>query len=233
DPAYAAMIESMDQSVGHVVETLERLKLSDNTVVFFTSDNGGLSAPEWKKVPVTSNAPLREGKGHLYEGGIRVPLIVAGPGVRAGRVEATPVQSVDFLPTILDFASAKVPPGVDGVSITGLLRSGTPPPERDLYWHYPHYSNQIGRPSSAIRRGTWKLIEFHEDHHSELYDLSEDMGEQKDLAAAFPERANELKARLHGWQKKVNAQFPTPNPNYDPKREEESYWWISGVLPGK
>ena len=231
DPVYAAMIQSMDESVGRIMKTIDDLGLRRNTVILFTSDNGGLSAPEWKLKPVTSNFPLREGKGHVYEGGIRVPLIVRGPAFRKGAVVDQPVCSVDYFSTLLDLAGSSSLPKTDGVSLAGLLQSDTELERRDLFWHYPHYSNQLGRPASAIRRGTLKLIQFHEDNHVELYDISEDVGEAKDLSGALPEKTRELKDALAKWLASVNARMPTANPKYDPAREGEGYWWKTGTSP--
>lgn len=227
DPAYAAMVQSMDESVGRVMSELERLKLKDDTLVLFTSDNGGLSAPEWKKTPVTSNAPLREGKGFLYEGGVRVPLIAWGGGAGRGLTCDAAMSSIDFYPTLLNQAGAAIPEpeSRDGVDITSLIQSGGTAPERTLYWHYPHYSNQGGKPSSSIRRGNFKLIEFHEDGHAELYDLREDLSEKKDLAAAMPEKTAELRKALREWRASVKAEMPTVNSEYDPARAELGYAW--------
>lgn len=230
DPVYAAMIETMDESVGRVMRTLEEERLASNTVVIFTSDNGGLSAPEWKLKPVTSNSPLREGKGHLYEGGIREPFIVRWPGVKP-RIDHTPVCSVDFMPTFCEAAGVASPAGVDGVSLKNLVTTGQPLAERPLFWHYPHYSNQLGRPAGAVRRGDWKLIEFYEDMHLELYDLRADIGEKNNLATRFPDRAWKMRAELARWRDSVHAVMPPANPQYDPKREGEGYWWKSGSLP--
>lgn len=227
DPVYAAMIQSLDDNVGKIVDTLESNRLTSNTVVIFTSDNGGLSAPEWLLKPTTSNWPLREGKGHLYEGGIRVPLIVRGPGFRTGAVDHTPLSSVDHFPTITELAGLAAPSRaqVDGASFAALLATATPRPARPLYWHYLHYSNQLGKPGSAIRVGDFKLIRFHEDNHLELYHLKEDQGESKNLAQALPEKAAELNQQLSAWLASVHAKFPAPNPKYDPARETEGYWW--------
>lgn len=224
DPIYAAMIQNMDENVGRIVNTIDKLGLGNNTHIFFTSDNGGLSAPEWKLKPVTSNAPLREGKGHLYEGGIRVPLIARGPGVPRGKVIRTPVLSTDHLATLVALGGG-TSQGTDGVSLKDLLQSGKAPANRDLFWHYPHYSNQGGQPASAIRRGNWKLIEFHEDQHVELYDLSKDLSEKKDLSKAQPDQAKELQQSLQVWLKSVDAKFGEPNPRYDPARAGEGYRW--------
>jgi len=214
---YAAMIESVDQCVGRVCETLDKLGLADRTIVFFMSDNGGV-------LNVTSNAPLRAGKGTMYEGGIREPLIVRWPGVvKPGTTCDTVVTSVDFFPTILDIAAERVvmdplhPRLLDGVSLKPLLnRSGTLDREA-VYWHYPHYHNTT--PAGAIRAGDFKLIEYFEDNHVELYNLKDDLSETKDLAAAMPEKAEELRKKLAAWRQKVGAQMPTPNPDYDPEKD--------------
>lgn len=227
DPVYAAMIESLDENVGKVLDAIESAGISDNTVVVFTSDNGGLTAPEWLLKPTTSNLPLREGKGHLYEGGIRVPLIVSGPGLRKGVTDGTPLSSVDHFPTLNELAGlpASANGEIDGVSYAPLLKAAAQPGERALFWHYPHYSNQLGRPGSAIRRGDFKLIRFHEDNHVELYNLKDDVGETKDLASEQPEKAKQLADELEAWLKSVDAKFPTENAQYDPKRESDGYWW--------
>jgi arylsulfatase A-like enzyme len=226
DPVYAAMVESMDDSVGRILRTLDDLQLSDRTVVIFTSDNGGLSAPEWKLKPVTSNHPLREGKGHMYEGGIREPFLVRWPGVKP-RAEHTPVCSIDLLPTIAQAAGAPATASreVDGVSLMSLIRDRKPLAARPLYWHYPHYSNQLGKPAGAVRHGDWKLVEFFEDGRLELYNLAEDISEKRDLAAANPSRTKELHGMLKNWRASVNAQLPKPNPSWDPAREDHGYWW--------
>jgi arylsulfatase A-like enzyme len=222
----------MDDSAGRILQTLDELQLSDRTVVIFTSDNGGLSAPEWKLKPVTSNHPLREGKGHVYEGGIREPFLVKWPGVKP-RVDHTPVCSVDLLPTIAEAAGAAAASykDVDGVSLQALIRNGTALKPRPLYWHYPHYSNQLGKPAGAIRHGDWKLIELYEDGSLELYNLKEDMGEQRDLARSMPERTAELHGMLKNWRASAGAQMPKPNPAWDPAREDYGYWWKLNTAP--
>lgn len=232
DPVYAAMIESMDESVGRILKTLDELQLAGRTVVVFTSDNGGLSAPEWKLKPVTSNKPLREGKGHVYEGGIREPFIVSWPGAKP-RVEHTPVNSVDLLPTFAEAAgiAASAYKGVDGVSLVTLIRDGKPLAARPMYWHYPHYSNQLGRPAGAIRQGYWKLVELYENNALELYNLVEDPGEERNLAEKMPERTREMHGMLKSWRQSVNAKMPTPNPAYDPAREDYGYWWKLNTAP--
>ncbi len=209
---YAAMVESMDMAVGKVLAKLEELKLRDRTLIIFTSDNGGLSTSEgWP----TSNLPLRAGKGWMYEGGIREPLLVIWPGVtKPGSTIATPVSSPDFFPTMLDAAGVKKPDSLqlDGVSLRQVVSGSAP--ERSLFWHYPHYGNQGGAPSAAIRRGAMKLIFWFEDQRSELFDLSKDIGEASDLAAQQPELVKSMLAELEGWQKQVGAKFPIENPRF-------------------
>ena len=211
---YAGMVEAMDQAVGKVLDALDRLDLAHNTVVFFMSDNGGLSTSEGHP---TCNLPLRAGKGWLYEGGIREPMMVRWPGqVEGGGVCHEPVISTDFYPTILEMAGVPAKPRqhVDGRSMVTLLRQRGRQKGRAFYWHYPHYGNQGGSPGGAIRLGDYKLIEFYEDNHIELYNLRDDIGEQHDLAAAMPEMAGKLRRMLHEWRKEVDAAMPTPNPNH-------------------
>ena len=214
DAVYAAMVEAMDLAVGKVLAKLDELGLRENTLVIFTSDNGGLSTSEgWP----TSNLPLRGGKGWMYEGGIREPLLVRWPGVvKPGSVMSTPISSPDFFPTLLEVAGTKPLPGqsLDGMSLVPVLKGGTLP-ERALFWHYPHYGNQGGAPAAAVRRGDWKLIEWLEDNRVELFNLAQDPGEKTDLAATEPQRVAQLRAELHAWQKQVGAKFPIANPNYD------------------
>jgi len=217
---YAAMVESMDQAVGKVLNKLKELNLDKNTVVIFMSDNGGLSTTEGHP---TCNLPLRAGKGWLYEGGIREPMIINWPGNSVpGSVEHTPVTSTDFYPTILEMAGLPLKPGqhMDGVSLVSLLKGDGTPKRDAIFWHYPHYGNQGGSPGAAVRKGNYKLIEFFGDKSSELYDLSKDNGEQNDLSAVLPEKVNELKQLLHNWQDKVEAKFPSKNDNFDPEKKE-------------
>ena len=211
---YAAMVEAMDLAVGKVLAKLDELGLAKNTLVIFTSDNGGLSTSEGSP---TSNLPLRGGKGWMYEGGIREPLLVRWPAVvQAGSVVKAPVSSPDFFPTLLEAAGAQPQAGqvLDGVSLIPVLKGGTLP-ERALFWHYPHYGNQGGAPSAAVRRGDWKLIEWQEDGRTELFNVAQDIGEKTDLAAKEPQRVARLRDELHAWQKQVGAKFPIPNPAYD------------------
>lgn len=212
---YAGMVESMDASVGMVMRAINEAGISDRTIVIFFSDNGGLSTSEgWP----TSNLPLRTGKGWLYEGGIRVPMLIKWPGVTdVNQICDVPVTSVDFLPTILDMLQLEdhMPAEVDGESLTSLL-AGAGEPERDaLYWHYPHYSNQGGKPGGAIREGAYKLIANYEDDSVELYNLDNDLGEQNNLAASMPEKAAELQQKLDAWLANLDAQMPIPNPDFE------------------
>jgi len=173
---------------------------------------------------VTSNLPLRVGKGSTYEGGVRVPLIIKWPGVtKRGQLCDTPVITTDFYPTMLAMAGVRLEAKriVDGESLVPLLRETGSLRRDTLYWHYPHYHPGGATPYSAVRAGDWKLIEFFEDHHVELYNLKDDLGESTDLAERFPKKATELRARLAAWRKDVSAQLPQPNPNYDPARDGE------------
>ena len=223
NPKYAAMIESTDQGVGRIMDKLEELNLADNTVVFFFSDNGGVRT-------ITSNEPLRGGKGMLYEGGIREPMCVRWPGVvKPGTRCDTPIIGIDFYPTLLEIAGLRKPKGklLDGVSILPLLKGGGRLNREALYWHFPAYLQGKAegardpyfrtRPAAAIRAGDWKLIEYFEDGALELYNLKEDLGEQKNLAKAMPEKTKELHKRMLAWRKAVSAPVPTElNPEYDP-----------------
>ena len=204
---YGAMIEDMDANLGRLFATLP-----PDTMVIFTSDNGGLSTSEGSP---TSNAPWRAGKGWLYEGGIREPLLVKWPGVtKPGSVSDSPAITCDFFPTFLEAAGKTV--RLDGVSLVPALKGKKLAP-RPLFWHYPHYGNQGGGMAAAIREGDWKLIEWFVIERIELYNLKADPGEQQNLAAQEPGRVKALQAKLHDWQKNVGAKFPIKNPN--PKSE--------------
>jgi arylsulfatase A-like enzyme len=221
-PVYAAMVESMDESVGRVLKALDDLKLADDTLVIFTSDNGGLATREGPGTPATNNAPLREGKGHLYEGGVRVALIVRLPGVtKPGTTTGVPASSIDLFPTVLDVCGVKSDAEPDGVSLVPVLKGGTL--DRDaIYWHYPHYANQGSRPGGAIRAGEWKLIEFYENGRRELFNLKRDISESRNRAAERPELVKELAAKLAAWRKRVGAKMPTPNPDYRPNPQAKN-----------
>ena len=224
NPEYAAMVHSLDQSVGRILQRLERHDIAGRTVVIFTSDNGGLTQRYGKHDGFTENLPLRRGKGSAYEGGVRVPAIVLWPGVTGpGTVCDEPVVTIDYYPTILEIAKASGDArhngSVDGVSLVPLLGDCTATLKRDaVYWHYPHYHAGGDSPYSAVRSGDWRLIEFHEDDRIALYNLKDDPGESTNLARDMPERAAQLRDQLHAWRKQVDAQMPTANPDYDPAR---------------
>lgn len=215
---YAAMHHSLDQNVGRILARLDERGKTDNTIVIFASDNGGF-VNQYKGQRVTGNKPLRSGKGSLYEGGVRIPMLVKWPKVApAGRECCEPVITSDFYPTILDMVGLEGDKthneDLDGLSLIPLLRDPSASLERDaLYFHYPHYYPTTS-PVSAVRAGDWKLLEYFEDGHVELYNLAEDLGETKDLAAEMPQRAKTLRERLTGWRKQVGAQLPRPNPEH-------------------
>ncbi len=213
EPVYAALIETLDDTIGLMMERLDAWGLAENTVFIFTSDNGGLHVPESTHARVTHNTPYRAGKGYVYEGGQRVPLIVRWPGhVPAGRVTDAPVNNIDWIPTLLDLAGAAPPPGLDGVSFAAGLQGGDWP-ERPLYWHFPHYTNQGGRPCGAMRDGDWMLVEHYDEDRAELYDLANDIGQQNDRAAEQPERVRAMRAALAAWRREIGAQENAPNPD--------------------
>ncbi|MFZ4985473.1 MAG: sulfatase [Blastocatellia bacterium] len=216
NPDYAAMIETLDENVGRLMAHLEKNGLAARTLFVFTSDNGGY-VNQYKGRQVTSNAPLRSGKGSLYEGGVRVPLIASWPGVAVrGAVIDQPVISMDLFRTFAEAAGVKGETGVDGLSLLPLLRNPQTRLEREsLYFHYPHYYPTTS-PVSAVREGDWKLLEYFEDLHIELYHLREDPGEKNDLAGSQPAQASRLRTRLHEWRRAVNAQLPSVNPNAQP-----------------
>ncbi len=215
--AYASMVEAMDENVGRLVSRIDELGLADDTIIVFTSDNGGLSTLKRANSP-TSNAPLRAGKGWCYEGGIRVPLIISAPGVVGkGKRCDFPVTSADLYPTILELAGLRPMPEQhrDGLSLVPLLKGGTAPDREAIYWHYPHYHGSMWTPGAAIRAGDWKLIEFYEEDRFELYNLEKDLGEKKDLSKKKPEKAKLLLDMLHRWQSDVGAKMPRPNPDHE------------------
>ena len=218
NPGYAAMIESLDDNVGRLLKTLDGLAIADQTVVIFASDNGGLVLPSSPWGRVTSNWPLRSGKGSAYEGGVRVPFIVRWPGATAaGAVDGTEVISADIYPTILEIAGVVDPKETtDGLSLVSTLRGERPLARDALYWHYPHYHPGGASPYGAVRAGRYKLIEYFEDMRVELYDLDVDIGEFINLASTLPEQTARLLEMLHVWQSEVGAQLPTENPDYNP-----------------
>ncbi|TWU19813.1 sulfatase [Allorhodopirellula heiligendammensis] len=214
---YAAMVEAMDEAVGKVLRELDDSGVADDTVVIFTSDNGGLSTSEG--LP-TSNLPLRGGKGWVYEGGIREPWIIRYPGVTpAGSESSEPICSIDLFPTIAAAAGVEVGHDVDGVNIRAALE-GKSLDRESLYWHYPHYSNQGGIPGGAIREGDFKLVERYEDGRVHLYNLKDDIGEQHDLADTMPEQVDQMRRRLHAWYQTVDAQFLQPKDGLVPWKPE-------------
>lgn len=219
NPIYAAMLESLDEAVGRIVKAIDENGLKDDTWIIFTSDNGGLATLEGPNTPATSNAPLREGKGWLYEGGLRVPLIVRGPGLAsAGGTIDTPVIGQDILPTILALVpgSKSNAPELDGHDLSGLLLKGQELPRRSLYWHYPHYPNQGARPGGAVRSDQWKLVEFFEEGRKELYDLKKDPSETRNLAGERADIVEKLGKDLAEWRTKVGAKVPSANPDFVP-----------------
>jgi len=223
NPVYAAMIESLDEGIGRILAKLDELKLAENTIVIFTSDNGGLATLEGPHTPATSNAPLREGKGFLYEGGIRVPLVIRWPaGIKPGQTTEQVASSVDLLPTLAELCGIKISHAVDGISLAAVLKGDRATVDRDaIYWHYPHYANQGGRPGGAVRAGDWKLIEFYETGRRELFNLKTDPRESKNLAAQEPARVQQLAALLDNWRRAVGAQMMTPNPGYRPNPQAD------------
>ncbi len=217
--AYASMVQAMDENVGRLMKKLDELGIADNTIVVFTSDNGGLSTLRRGNSP-TSNVPLRAGKGWCYEGGIRVPLIVSAPGVAAkGSRCDFPVTSTDLYPTILELTGLGLDPDQhrDGLSLVPLLGGKKKLNRIAIYWHYPHYHGSTWAPGAAVRAGDWKLIEFYEENKYELYDLRNDIGEKNDLAKTHPEKAKKLLDMLHRWQREMGARMPRPNPNFQKK----------------
>lgn len=222
NPIYAGMVESMDESVGRVMAKLRELGLEENTIVIFTSENGGLSSQYGEEA--TSNLPLRAGKGWLYEGGIRVPMIINWPGVvKPGNVCSEVVTSTDFYPTMLEMAGLPLLPKLhqDGLSLVTLLKQKGKLQRKAVYWHWPHYSNHGQQsPGGAVRSGDYKLIEYYENFHIELFNLKEGIGEQHNLAPEIPKKAEELRKMLHDWRGSVKAQMPTLNPDYEPQKQK-------------
>ena len=211
---YAAMVERMDYNVGRLLDKIKQNGLRDNTLVILVSDNGGLST-------VTNNQPLRKGKGYLYEGGIRVPLVINWPGyIKSGSESDTPTISHDLYPTITDIVSGSQPgEGIEGKSLVPVLTGTGKMPDRELYWYYPHYSPQAKQPAAAVRDGQYKLIHFYDPVKTELYDLSTDLDEQNDLAEKMSEKRDELMQKLQSWLERSGAVMHTLNPNYIRRRD--------------
>lgn len=224
EPVYAGVIESLDDTVGLLLARLDALGLADKTIVIFTSDNGGLHVPEGPHERITHNTPYRAGKGFLDEGGLRIPLIVRFPGrVPAGRVVDAPVVNTDWVPTLLDVAGVPVPPGLDGVSLRGLLLGQAEAPRRLFFWHFPHYTNQGSLPAGAVRDGDWKFIEPYENQSAELYNLADDVGETRNLAPRHPDVVRRLEAALAAWRTSIRAQSNEPNPAFNPALHKALY----------
>lgn len=229
NPVYAGLVEAMDDAVGTVLNSLSELGLDGNTIVIFTSDNGGVAAGD---AFATSNLPLRAGKGYQFEGGIREPYFIKVPGLtKGGEFSSTPVTGTDFYPTLLELAGLDLKPQEhsDGVSLVPLLKNKAII-ERPLIWHYPHYGNQGGEPSSIIRKGDWKLIHYYEDGREELYNLKNDLGEIMDVAKQNPELVQELSLALFDYLHKVAARFPKHDPEYDAVQEQE---YLKAVIEKK
>ncbi len=225
-PTYAAMIETLDDCAGRLMKKIADLDLTEKTIFIFTSDNGGLHVLESPGTPSTRNTPFRAGKGFLYEGGLREPLIVRWPGkVKPGSNCDTPIVLTDLMPTLLDAAGIdplKTVGPLDGINISKLLR-GEAAPSRPFFWHFPNYTNQGGRPASAMRDGDWKLIEHLEDGRVELFNIAKDLAEENDLSTKEPARATDMKAKLAAWRERIGAQMPRENPDFNAALHKELY----------
>jgi arylsulfatase A len=220
EPVYAAMIETLDQAVGQLLRKIDSLGLAENTIVLFTSDNGGLHVPEGDHRKITHNRPYRAGKGFVYEGGLRIPLIVRWPGkVPANRIVSEPVINTDWTPTFLEIAEIPANEQFDGVSIVPIfapvLSGKTKSATRSFFWHFPHYTNQGSSPAGAVRDGDWKLIEHYDDGRIELFNLSTDLSERRNLAEGERERVKELRGALAKWRETIRAQMNTVNPAFN------------------
>jgi len=212
DPVFAAMVDGVDENMGRLLAGLKRSGIENRTIVIFVSDNGSLEH-------ISPPLPLRAGKGTIYEGGLRVPLIVKWPGkTKPGTICSRPVISVDFYPTILEMAGLKPKQKLDGLSLVPLLKQQQTFKRRAIYWHYPHYSNDLLPPCGAVRMGSFKLIEFYEDGRLELYDLAKDVGEKHNLAKTMPQKADVMAKKLDEWRTSIDAQLNTDNPDYDPAK---------------
>jgi arylsulfatase A len=220
---YREMLRIADEEIGLLRNQLKQSGQYEDTIWMITSDNGGLLHEGKSPQPVTDNQPLRAGKGHLYEGGIRVPLIIKAPGVSKAGVESSQrVSGIDLMPTTLDLLGRPSAGNLDGVSLKPLLGgAGKRLKQRSLFWHYPHYSNQGGMPGGVVIEQDWKLIELYADGRLELYQLSKDPGEQRNLVQLEQGRASSMRARLESWRRSVGAVMPSPNPAYDPAKENQ------------
>ncbi len=215
NPTYAAMVETMDDCVGLVLAKIRELGLDEQTIVIFTSDNGGLHVHESPKSPATHNSPYRGGKGFLYEGGLREPLIIRWPGHLKPLVSDVPLSHLDLVPTLLALAGLPAAEGLDGIDQSKHWLGQEEPAPRKFIWHFPHYNNQGGRPSGTIRDGDWKLITFYDTGRVELYNLRDDVSESHDVATDHVDRAAELHKLHETWCKEANVQTNTPNPDFD------------------
>ena len=232
NPVYAAMVETLDEQTGVLLKAVDRLGLAKNTVVILASDNGGLHVRVGANTPATRNDPFRGGKGYLYEGGLRVPLLVRWPGMsQPGRVEETPVVLGDLMPTLLEAAGGAIPAGLDYASLLPLLRDPAQFAKRPLFWHFPHYTNQGGRPGGAVRVGDWKMIENYEDGRLELYNLASDRGETNNLAFTQSGRVAEMRGQLEAYRRATGAQENTINPDYSPALGHQVYELKDTSLP--
>lgn len=221
NPVYGGLVESMDDAVGHLLSSLKKLELDKNTVVIFTSDNGGVSSGDNFS---TSNLPFKGGKGYQWEGGIREPFLIYVPWLESkGKMIDYPVTGADFYPTILDYAQLDLLENQhqDGISLKPLIEIGKIPKERALYWHYPHYGNQGGDPSSIIREGDWKLIHYYENDSNELYNLKNDPYEHVNIASQYQEITLKLNAKLNRWLVSMNAKFPEKDPQFSSEKRDE------------
>lgn len=216
NPVYAAMMETLDDCVGRILDKLQALGLDEQTLVIFTSDNGGLSVLEFPGGPATHNTPYRGGKGFVYEGGLREPMLIRWPGRIRPAVIDTPISHLDLVPTLLTLAGLPVPEGLDGVSLVPLLLEGVPPAPRTFHWHFPHYNNQGGRPCGALRDGPWKYVVYYDTQQQELFHLERDVSESRNLAEVEPARLADLARRHDAWLTAIDAQRNRPNPDFDP-----------------
>jgi len=213
DPQFLAMIESLDQNVGKVMQALQKYQLTKNTLVIFVSDNGGLNVEKGNQVLGSYNYPMRGGKATLYEGGFRVPTLIQWSGkIPAGQVSDELIISTDIMPTVLQALNIKSEVTIEGVSLWQHMTENQPVDRETFYWHYPHYHRT--KPGSVIREGDFKLINYFEENRSELYNLKNDPGEQNDLSSELHAFANAMEDKLNRWLKNNGAKFPRPNPNY-------------------